>query len=63
LTLYLTVPGTIDEAVATILLDKAAEAERILGKDGQSAQMSVLLSNEIETDADFMKRIAEKVIT
>jgi len=62
LTLYLTVPGTIDEAVATILLDKAAEAERILGKDGQSDQMSVLLSNEIETDADFMKRIAEKVL-
>lgn len=62
LTLYLSIKGTIDEHVAGILLEKAEEAERILGKDGQVDQMNALLGGVVETDAAFMKRVAEKAL-
>jgi hypothetical protein len=63
LSLYLCIPGTIDGRVAEVLLEKASEAERVLGVDGQSDQMRVLLGEDSsESTADFMRRIGERII-
>jgi len=63
LAIYLTVPGTIDEQMAEVLLAKAEEAESVLGKDGQVDQMKVMLGGRTEeTESEFMRRMAANII-
>jgi SNF2 family DNA or RNA helicase len=45
---YFTVPGTIDEVIATKLLVKVEEAEDLFGASGQVAQMTALLGNDLD---------------
>jgi hypothetical protein len=59
--MYYVIPGTIDESMNRILIEKAEEAEQTLGVDGQVDQVKVLLGEtEEESTADFMARMAEK---
>lgn len=59
--LYVVIPGTIDEEVGRALVDKSTEAERILGEDGQVAQMKTLLGEYEESINDFMIRRAHEI--
>lgn len=63
LSIYLSIAGTIDEQIGRVLLEKAEEAERVLGVDGQVDQMRVLLGEtEQDSDEDFMQRIGLRLI-
>jgi hypothetical protein len=64
--IYCVLKNTIDETIADVLLEKATECEEILGEDGQVDQMSTLFgvvnTVEKESNADFMQRVAERLL-
>jgi len=62
LSMYIVVPGTIDEHIANVLLEKAKESEKVLGEDGQVKQIKTLLAHKEETDDEFIKRMAQKYV-
>lgn len=53
---YFTVPGTIDEVIATKLLTKVEESEELFGVSGQVAQMSALLNNDLDQIENILER-------
>ena len=65
-TVYCVLKGTLDETIAEVLLEKAQEAEDVLGEDGQVDQMSVLLGEaevaERESGEVFMERVAARLL-
>lgn len=64
LSVYVTTgEGTVDHLIAQALLEKAKEAEMVLGRDGQLDQIKVLIGNDFEkTDAEFMATVGERMM-
>lgn len=59
---YITIPGTVDDHIGQILLEKAAESESVLGVDGQSEQIKSMLGvSEKESDEEFLTRVVERL--
>jgi len=60
---YMTIPRTKDDEIAQALLEKAKEAEQVLGEDGQLAQMQALAGvDEEQGEASFMEDLANQII-
>jgi SNF2 family DNA or RNA helicase len=62
---YLKVPGTIDEQIADVLLEKAQEAEQVLGADSQTDQMRLLVDSFEDydkSDDDVLAEAARRLI-
>jgi hypothetical protein len=64
--IYCVLEGTIDETISEVLLEKAKEAEDVLGEDGQVEQMSTLLgaadAAEEDSNEAFMQRVAARLL-
>jgi len=62
---YLQVPGTIDERMAEVLLEKTEEAEAILGSDSQTEQMRLLVNGYEDynkSDDDILSEAARRLM-
>jgi hypothetical protein len=60
---YLQVPGTLDEHVATVLMEKAQEAKQVLGHDSQIDQMKLLVDAcEYSSDYDVLTEAGRRLI-
>ena len=61
---YLRVPGTIDERIAEVLLEKMREAEKVIGADSQTDQMHLLVDTLLDehSDDDILTEAARRLI-